>query len=421
MSAIVQSAMVGVQRSEYGETTIDKTTPVVLSNVTVVSEGRLQPAMHVGWMNGVCAFIQPALPADWSMEGVTVIEGHGRVLTHGLVDLQCNGAFGVDLNHTTAAQLRQWLKQLAQAGTTHVMLTLITAPLEDMVRAIQIIESVIREPRAGEASVLGIHLEGPFLNPAFAGIHSAQAMPRKITITQLETLCSPSVRMMTLAPELPGAAEAIGWLVKRGIVVFAGHTNATAEEMIQAVDAGLSGVTHLFNAMRGFHHRSPGILSVALTHPKVAVGLIADGHHVYPEAMRLALTTKQAVNAQQCLLVSDAMPLAGMPGGTQGLFAGQSMVHTPVATSPEGKVLVSAKVTNTQGTLAGAAALLNEGIRNVCEWGLVPLPVAVAMATENPAHALGLSSTVGRLAVGQPASWVLWHANWTPALVGGLP
>lgn len=392
---------------------------VLLTDVLLVSGGVAKPHHHVAIVNGRIASISAEAPAHFLVQhsNVSVINGNNQPLTAGLIDLQCNGAFGIDVNHATAAQIRLLLKQLAQMGTTHVMLTLITAPLEDMIQAIQTLESVIREPRAGEASLVGIHLEGPFLNPACGGIHPQGVMPRKISITTLETLCSPNVKLITLAPELPGALEAIAWLTQRGITVFAGHTAATAAEAMTAFDAGITGVTHLFNAMKPFHHRAPGLVSVALTHPNVAITLIADGHHVYPEALRLALTAKDSAGCGKAVLVSDSMPLAGTPIGTQGTFGGQSITHQGVRGLPVGKAA------NADGTLAGSVGLLNNAVSNVQAWGLANLPTTVTMASENAAKALGLSdgtgTSIGTLTVGGPATWVLWDAaTWTPIQVG---
>ena len=387
----------------------------LLTDVTVISNGVVRANHHVTIANGLVASISAEAPAHFLMQqsNVSIINGHNQVLTAGLVDLQCNGAFGIDVNHATAAQIRLLLRQLAQVGTTHVMLTLITAPLEDMVQAIQTLESVIREPRAGEAYVLGIHLEGPFLNPSCGGIHPIGAMPRKVSIATLETLCSPSVKLVSLAPELPGALEAIGWLTQRGITVFAGHTAATASEAMTAFDAGITGVTHLFNAMKPFHHRAPGLISVALTHPNVAVTLIADGHHVYPEALRLAITAKSASGGGKAVLVSDSMPLAGTSVGTQGTFGGQVVTHQAV----EG--LSVGKAANTDGTLAGSVALLNTAVGNMQAWSLAELPNTIAMASENAAKAVGLTDGTATLTVGGPATWVLWDATtWTPIQVG---
>jgi len=400
--------------SLLANTALNDSTITLLTNVSVVSNGVVRPHHHVVVANGCIASITAQAPAELMMQqGNVSINGHNQPLTAGLVDLQCNGAFGIDVNHATAAQIRLLLKQLAQTGTTHVMLTLITAPLEDMIRAIQTLESVIRDPHPDEAHVLGIHLEGPFLNPACGGIHPPAAMPRKVSIATLETLCSPSVKLVTLAPELPGALEAIAWLTQRGITVFAGHTAATAAEAMTAFDAGMTGVTHLFNAMKPFHHRAPGLISVALTHPHVAITLIADGHHVYPEALRLAITAKNASGAGKVVLVSDSMPLAGTPVGTQGTFGGQTITHQAMTG------LLVGKAANADGTLAGSVALLNTAVSNMQSWGLADLPNTIAMANENAASAMGLTDGTGTLTVGGPATWVLWDAEtWTPVQIG---
>ena len=314
------------------------------------------------------------------------------LLTPGLIDLQLNGAFGVDCATASIPDLQRLLGELPKHGVTGVLATLVSASGMDMVAACNTIEETLRITPGKHTRLLGIHLEGPFLNADKRGAHSKTAIDQA-DVDDLSLLLSPNVKLMTLAPEHPQASMVLDALAQRGIVAMAGHTQANLLQLQQAINQGLKGVTHLFNAMQGFNHRQPGTALYALTLPELCVTLIADGHHVHPNVVRLALQLK---GIESTVLVSDAMPLAGLGEGASGQFAGQ------FASVSNGAAVQA------NGTLAGSVQLLDNCVRNVAQWGCVPFEQAITMASTNPAKWLGLGQRYGQLAQGFAADMVLW-------------
>lgn len=329
----------------------------------------------------------------------------GGVLTAGLLDLHNNGAFGVDFATVQSDGWRRALAGLARRGVTSVQPTAITAPLPHLARLLRHAAAIMDELR-GEpvARVLGVHLEGPFLSPLFPGAHRADWL-RDPASDALDTLLGDpaakrALRMVTLAPERPGAPEAIRRLAAEGIVVSLGHSDADAATAGQAANAGATMVTHLFNAMRPFRHRDPGLPGAALDDPRLVCGLIVDGQHVDPVACRVAF---QAA-AGRIAAVSDSILVAGLPPGTPLEFGGM-----PVAADATGLGR------RPDGTISGAGIVLDEGVRRMIAAGISPAAVLRA-ATEIPADAMGRPE-LGRIAVGARADLVLWDESWHPRRV----
>lgn len=367
----------------------------VLTNVTLARHGQQLTPYNVVIENGLITEVSQQAPSHLLLqrEDVNLIDAQGHVLSAGLIDAQINGALGCNFNQCSTRQLKETLKILPQFGITSILPTIITAPLEDMLAAIQTVEESIRLWEPGMCRIAGIHLEGPFLNPDYHGIHPKASMnPRVINAETLRQLISPHTKLITLAPEMVLDHGFIAQLTEQGITVFAGHTGATSPQMTEAIEQGLSGVTHLFNAMKPFHHRAPGVISTALTHPKLTASIIVDGVHVYPEALRLVFHAK---TQDTLMLVSDAMQLAGTPNGTQAQFAGQTITHT------------DGKAVGPQGELAGSACMLPNCVQNASDWHLASFAQALHMATETPANVLNLPD-IGRIAPGHVADLTLW-------------
>ncbi len=327
-------------------------------------------------------------------------------LTPGLVDIHTNGAFGVDFADAEIPAYRRALGAMARRGTTSVQPTSVTAPIPsllaslDRCRAAQ--EALADEP---VARILGAHLEGPFLSEARRGAHRADWMSDPAPNRLDPLLAHPALTMMTLAPERDGALEAIRRLVARGVRVSLGHTDATAEQAAAGADAGATLVTHLFTAMRPFHHRDPSVPGAALTDPRLVCGLIGDARHAYPLACRLAFQAAPG----RIALVSDSVSLAGMPEGTILSFGG-----LPATLDAHGLAR------REDGTISGAGALLDEDVRRMIAAGLDPALVLDA-ATRVPAQALGRDD-IGQIVPGAYADLVLWDEGWQPrqVWVGGV-
>ena len=309
----------------------------------------------------------------------------GALIAPGFVDLQVNGAFGSDVGVDPGA-LEAISRALPRSGVTAYLPTAISWPLD---RYAGLFAAVDRAGAAG-ARILGVHLEGPFLAPSRSGAHDpANLRPVDLGVVE-DLLGSGHVRVMTLAPELPGALDAVELIVGAGSVASAGHTEATHDEIVRAADAGLTLGTHLFNAMRGLGHREPGAAGALLSDRRLRTGIIADGIHVHPAALRIA---HRAKGAEGLVLVTDAMQAAGMPDGVYELSGRRVSVADGAARLDD-------------GTLAGATVTMDEAVRRAAAFLEVDLETAVRMATRTPAEALGLDR-IGRIVPGAEADLVL--------------
>lgn len=303
------------------------------------------------------------------------------ILAPGLIDLQINGAAGVDFaTCERAADLLPVQHFLLASGVTAYLPTLISSPLPQLHAALR---RWALFARAGAAPrILGVHLEGPYLNPSYAGAHQPDLL-RSPDSAEFATLLDSApglVRLLTLAPELPGAAGLIDLAVRRKVAVAAGHTAATFAEAQAAFEAGVRMVTHVFNAMRPLHHREPGIAGAALADPRVVAGLIADLVHVHPSVIRMVASLK---GPTRVVLVTDAVALAG--GGPGGALAGRPLAVTDAPRLAD-------------GTLAGSLGTLDQAVRNVVSLGIPPRD-ALLMASAVPAWVLRRRD-LGRIAPG---------------------
>lgn len=327
-----------------------------------------------------------------SQENVELYSGEGCYVTPGFIELHFNGALGCNLGQATIGEVQALLGKLPAYGITSVLFTLITAPLTDTLAAIHTLEEVIHYKTADRCRPLGLHLEGPFINPNFRGTHPVQDI-RPVDLDELNVLLSPKLKMVTLAPEVDSTGQAIRFLTERGVRVSLGHTNASLEQVEAAIEQGATSVTHIFNAMRPFHHRTPGILGAALCDDRLYVQVIGDGVHLHPEAIRLVLKTKRPGSI---LLTSDASPLAGMEEGAEGDFFKQHVV------------IRERQAINQEGHLAGSSQLVSECAKNLVRWHLTDFAQAVQFVTQNPAAYLGLDE-LGCIEPGCLADVVLWN------------
>jgi N-acetylglucosamine-6-phosphate deacetylase len=323
--------------------------------------------------------------------GLTAGSGRGRVAVPGFVDLQVNGFAGVDLMRADRDGYARAGEALLETGTTAYQPAFVTAPEEELLEALRGLPSGQDGPR-----VIGAHLEGPFLSPQRLGVHPAawRRDPDRALLLRLLDVTE-TVSQVTLAPELPGALGLVELLVERGVVVSAGHSDATAVEAHRAFDRGVRTVTHLFNAMRPLTPRDPGIALAALARPDVTVQLIADGHHVAADTLLVACRAARG----RVALVTDAGAAARMGDG-EFTLAGETVVSAGGAVRTPG------------GRLAGSALTMIDAVRNVHALG-IPLEEALTAATAVPAGIAGRPD-LGRLAPGSRADVVLLDDNLEP-------
>ena len=312
------------------------------------------------------------------------LPGAGRgIAAPGFVDLQVNGFAGVDFPGADREGYARAGAALLAAGTTAYQPTFVTAPEADLVAALRDLPL-----DAPGARVLGAHLEGPFLSADRMGAHPPEWRRTPDSALLERLLAAGPVRHVTLAPELPGALELVDRLVARGVVVAAGHTDATAAQAHAAFDRGVHTVTHLFNAMRPPAARDPGLALAALARPDVTVGLIADGHHVAADTLLVAWSAGRG----RVALVSDAVAAAGMGDGEFALGGRRVVSAGGIVRGPDGR-------------LAGSALTLLAAVRTVHALG-VPIEEALTAAATIPARIAGRPD-LGRLAPGAPADVVV--------------
>jgi len=321
------------------------------------------------------------------------LDAAGRRLAPGFIDLQLNGAFGLDF---TAAPETIWEvgARLPRYGVTTFLPTIITSPATTVAAAQRVLQAGPPSGYAG-AIPLGLHLAGPFLNPAKRGAHEAALMRHPTLADVADWSPEQGVRLVTLAPELPGALEVIRALCQRGVLVSAGHSMATYEQAQAGLQAGIRYGTHLFNAMPALDHRAPGLAVALLTSPQASVGVIPDGIHLHPAIVKLIW---QAKRPGQVNLVTDAMAALGNPPGRYQLGNFEVLVDETSARLKDGR-------------LAGSILSLDQAVRNLIAFTQCRPEEAMAAVTEVPARLLGLADR-GVVRPGAQADLVL--------LTGGL-
>jgi N-acetylglucosamine-6-phosphate deacetylase len=318
----------------------------------------------------------------------------------GLLDIQVNGAFGDDFADA-GARMDVICRQMPRFGVTGFAPTIVTSAAKAYRPAIA---NLARSAGTGEARVLGIHIEGPYISPKHPGTHDpAQIRLPDISETSSWLDAGP-IAWFTLAPELPGAVDLVCLLVSRGVRVSMGHTDATWDDAARAADAGATMATHLFNAMRPFRHRDPGVAGYALA-TDLATGFIADGNHVAFETIRLVAHAK---GPDRLHLVTDALAGLGMPPGRYWLAGREYVSDGTCGRLPD-------------GTLSGSLLPMNLALGNLVEKAGLEPALAVRCATLNPARALGLEDRLGRVEVGREADLALLGGDWTvlATVVGG--
>ncbi|OYV59857.1 MAG: N-acetylglucosamine-6-phosphate deacetylase, partial [Acidocella sp. 21-58-7] len=317
---------------------------------------------------------------------VDVALNHG-ILSPGLIDIHNNGAFGVDFAAASPDDFTFVMAKLAACGVTSVLPTIITAPLSTLHEAAR----RIADAMATHGSILGVHIEGPFLAPTKRGAHRLDwLLPPDADLL----LDCPGLKIVTLAPEQPGALGAIEKFLAKGVLVSLGHTEATAAQMRAAAAAGATLVTHVFNAQSPLGHREPAAPGIALTDPRLSPCLITDGLHVDPAILALAFAA-----CPRAIAVTDSIRIAGLAPGATGAFGG-----APAILGEDGLGR------RTDGTIAGAGITLDEGLRRLISFGIPPA-TALAAATARPAAALGLTDR-GVIATEARADLVWWDTQF---------
>ncbi|HHY32043.1 MAG TPA: N-acetylglucosamine-6-phosphate deacetylase [Firmicutes bacterium] len=328
----------------------------------------------------------------WSTAGHEVLDASGLTVVPGFVDIHAHGGGGHDVLEGTYEAVSAMCRAHARHGTTSIFPTTMAAPFSELVDAVHAVADAVRRGTGG-AEALGVHLEGPWVNPDSRGAQALEAI-RPPDVRELDKLIEESgglVRITTVAPELEGASDFIRAAVGRGVRVSLGHSLASFDEAMLAVRSGATHVTHAFNAMRGLHHRNPGMAGAMLACDELTTEAILDGFHLHPAAATILYRCK---GADRLALVTDATMAAGMPEGEYEL-GGQRVVYKGGA------------VRLPDGGLAGSALTLDRAVKRAMADLGVTLAQAVAMASSVPARIAGVHDRKGSIEEGKDADLVL--------------
>ncbi len=325
-----------------------------------------------------------------------IVDLGGLTLAPGFIDVHVHGGGGFSLITTSPEQIREYARWVVSRGVTSFLATVCADSIEAGLECVRAAAAVVG-PVDGGATLLGVNLEGPFVSPDRRGALPPAwlAAPDLQMLGRFLAAGVGAIRLMTVAPELPGADAAIRALLDAGVRVAVGHTDAKYDQALAAFEAGASHVTHAFNAMRPLHHREPGPIGAALDSPGVTVEVIADGVHLHPAVVGLLV---RAFGTERVCLVTDAVLPAGLGSGTFDIGGESATLHGGSIRLPD-------------GTIAGSAATMDVVVRNLVEWGTASLGGAIAMASATPALALGLGGRKGAIAPGYDADLVALDAG----------
>jgi N-acetylglucosamine-6-phosphate deacetylase len=358
----------------------------------VTPEGVLIP----GWIRLAGNLIDAIGPGDATdQRGLLVADLHGQWVLPGFVDMHVHGGGGASFTEGPADDARRAAEFHRGHGSTTLVASLVTAPLADLEARAAMLADL-----AGEGLIAGIHLEGPFLSAARCGAQNPRhmAVPDVAAFERLHAAAAGHLRVITIAPELPGAIGLIKTAARACVIAAVGHTDATADITSAAVDAGATHATHLFNGMRPLHHREPGPVGALLDRDEVTCEVIADGVHLHDTVIRLAA---RAAGPGRLVLITDAMAAAGMPDGSYRLGSMRIDVAGGVA-----RLAGGGEPGATAGAIAGSTATMADVVRHAVGAGL-PVTAVAAAASTTPAHVLGLGERTGALRPGLDADLVV--------------
>ncbi len=313
-------------------------------------------------------------------------------LIPGRIDLHTHGVAGVDVMDATPESLRIMADMLAKEGTTSFLATTMSMPVEKINAAIDNVAQYIRDENNAGARILGLHLEGPFIAESKMGAHQHDylLMPDVALMRHWQSLANGFIKLVTLAPELNGADNLIQCLLELNIIPSIGHSNASCQIALDAIDQGCRHITHLFNAMSGLHHRHPGVALAALERPVLAE-IIADGEHVAWEMLKFVMRVK---GQHELCVVTDSMRAKCMPAGQYDLGGQKVNVTTESARLED-------------GTLAGSVLTMSQAIQNLIQHNICDLSAAISLSSINPAKQLGIFDEVGSISLGKWADVVV--------------
>lgn len=370
---------------------IDKNKKTIISNGTIITPFQLLEGRVIFIQNGRITAIENMGNIAAPVETEVIDAGNGFVVP-GFIDIHVHGGGGSDIMDGKYEAVKQVATAHSRFGTTAFLPTTMTMSKDKIIGSLKSIHEAFIKG-TGAAEILGVHLEGPYISSEKKGAQKEKDI-KKASIEEFLEFNQASgnlIRIVTIAPEKPGAIDLIRWLHKNGIIASVGHSNATYRQVQEGIKAGLTHVTHTFNAMRGFEHREPGVVGAALSSPKLILEMIADGIHLHPVAMKILIKIKEI---GKIVLITDAMRAASKPEGTYNL-GGQEVT------------VVKGQARLKDGALAGSVLTMDKAVCNMVDKVGVSLTEAIQMATASPARCLGVESKKGSLEPGKDADIVI--------------
>ncbi|WLR55622.1 N-acetylglucosamine-6-phosphate deacetylase [Mesobacillus subterraneus] len=370
---------------------------LMLINASVLTEKGIIEKGYIYIKNGKIA--ETGQASSLPQRQAEVIELHeDSIVVPGFIDVHIHGAGGADTMDATTDALATMASILPDEGTTSFLATTITQEQKAIMRALEnAADYISHHNNPGKAEVLGLHLEGPFINETRKGAQPAEHIttPDIELFVRMQEASGNNIRLVTLAPEKENGCELIEYLAENDVIASVGHSDATYVQMAEAVKAGATHVTHLFNGMRGMHHRDPGVAGAALLFDELKIEMIADGIHVVPEMLRLSIRTK---GSDGVILITDSMRAKCLKNGSYDLGGQEVSVA-------DGKALLA------DGTLAGSILKMKDSLKNMMKFAGISLEEAVKLASENPARQLKVFDRKGSIASGKDADLVVLDQN----------
>ena len=366
---------------------------IVLQNGIVHSEDKMYPGGFISFRDGKIQTVGQKKMDRIPCQEVIQLPDSYHVIP-GMIDVHIHGADGADTMDGTYQSMKRIANVLPQEGVTSFLATTMTQTRDKIEYALQNAGQYLQsEQPNGHAELLGVHLEGPFISANKSGAQPVEAImkPDLQLFLRWQEIALESIKLVTIAPELEGSLEVIRYLSKHGVIASIGHSDATYEEVVKGIEAGASHVTHLFNGMRGLHHREPGVVGAALLHDELITELIADGIHIRPELVKLAYLQK---GRERVILITDAMRAKCLGEGLYDL-GGQKV------TVQGGRAILY------DGTLAGSVLKMMDAARNMIEYTGCSIQDVLYMTSVNPAKQLHLFNRKGSLSPGKDADLVV--------------
>lgn len=374
--------------------------PIVIENGTIHSEEQIYRGGFISFRDGK---IQAVGHKNQMIDQEVIQLPDSYHVIPGMIDVHIHGADGADTMDGTYESMKKIANALPKEGVTSFLATTMTQKRDQIENALQNAAQYFKgEQPNGHAELLGVHLEGPFISEKRAGAQPVEDImkPDLQLWIKWQKMASQSIKLVTIAPELEGSLDVIRYLKKTGVIASIGHSDATYEEVVEAIKAGASHVTHLFNGMRGLHHREPGVVGAALLHEELMTELIADGIHIRPELIKLAFLQK---GREKVILITDAMRAKCLGEGVSELGGQRVTVYDGKATLPD-------------GTLAGSILKMIDGARNVMEYTSCSIEDVLYMTAVNPAKQLQIFHRKGSLSPGKDADLVVLNEQLEVAM-----